>query len=148
MLADLRIEFPVRAGEQGRLYGSVTHQMIADAIEDATGEKIDRRSVIAPPIRDLGIVEVPIRVTADLIPNVTVVVYQEGESSDSQEDSAIGSDESEIEVDMSLSDNDYSSETEPVDITDSEDLDKIAEIPHHSVVLHKYILVTTESFVI
>ena len=127
LLANLRIEFPVRAGEQGRLYGSVTHQMIADAIEDATGETIDRRSVIAPPIRELGIVEVPIRLTADLIPRVTVVVYQEGESSDSQEDSVIGSDESKIEIDMSLSDNDNSSETEPVVVTDSGDLDKLVE---------------------
>ncbi|MBH28071.1 MAG: 50S ribosomal protein L9 [Chloroflexi bacterium] len=127
LLDNLRIEFPVRAGEQGRLYGSVTHQMIADAIEDATGEMIDRRNVIAPPIRELGIVEVPIRLTADLIPSVTVVVYQEGESSDSQDDSVIGPDASEIPADRSLSDNDNLIEAEPVDETDSEDLDKILE---------------------
>ena len=127
LLAGLRLEFAVRAGEQGRLYGSVTHQMIADAIEDSTGEKIDRRNVIAPPIRELGIVEVPIRLTADLIPSVKVVVYQEGESSDTQEADVISYDESEIEIDMSPSDVDDSSEAELIDKTDSEDLDNISE---------------------
>ena len=127
LLANLRIEFPLSAGEQGRLYGSVTHQMIADAIEDATGEAIARRSVSAPPIRELGIVEVPIRLTSDLIPRVTVVVYQDGESSESQDVSTIGDDESEIAVDMSVSDNENSSEGESVDETDSGDFEKISE---------------------
>ena len=127
LLSELRLEFPMRAGEQGRLYGSVTHQMIADAIESTTGEKIDRRNVIAPPIRELGIVEVPIRLTADLIPSVKVVVYQEGESSDTQEADVIGYDESEIEIDMSPSDVDDSSEAELIDKIDSEDLDNISE---------------------
>lgn len=127
LLADLRLEFPVRAGEQGRLYGSVTHQMIVDAIKDSTGEKIDRRNVIAPPIRELGIVEIPIRLTADLIPSVTVVVYQEGDSSDSQDASISGYDESVIVNDLSLADNDNSSVDELIDQTESEDLDSTSE---------------------
>jgi len=127
LLADLRLEFPVRAGEQGRLYGSVTHQMIVDAIKDSTGEKIDRRNVIAPPIRELGIVEIPIRLTADLIPSVTVVVYQEGDSSDSQDDSISGYDEYVIVNDLSLADNDNSSVDELIDQTESEDLDSTSE---------------------
>ena len=127
LLAGLRLEFSVRAGEQGRLYGSVTHQMIADAIEDSTGEKIDRRNVIAPPIRELGIVEVPIRLTTDLIPSVTVVVYQEGDSSDSQDISDSSYDESVIVKDLSVADNDNSSEDELIDETKSEDLDNTSE---------------------
>jgi len=78
-LTGLRLEFPVRASEQGRLYGSVTHQMVADAIESAIGENIDRRSVMAQPLREIGIFEVPIRLTADLVPRVTAVVYPETE---------------------------------------------------------------------
>ena len=78
-LTGLRLEFPVRASEQGRLYGSVTHQMVADAIESATGENIDRRSVMAQPLREIGTFEVPIRLTADLVPRVTAVVYPETE---------------------------------------------------------------------
>ena len=78
-LADLRLDFPVRASEQGRLYGSVTHQMVANAINEVIGEEIDSRSVIAPPLREIGVFEVPIRLTADLVPSVTIVLYPEGE---------------------------------------------------------------------
>ncbi len=79
VLTGLRLEFPVRASEQGRLYGSVTHQMVANAINAAIGEEIDRRSVMAPPLREIGVFEVPIRLTADLVPSVTVVLYPENE---------------------------------------------------------------------
>ena len=41
-LSNLHINFPVQANEEGRLYGSVTHQMVADAIEAACGEKFSR----------------------------------------------------------------------------------------------------------
>ncbi len=78
-ISGLRLEFPVRASDQGRLYGSVTHQMVADAIEAATGEEIDRRSVMAPPLREIGVFDVPIRLTVDLVPSVTAVLYREGE---------------------------------------------------------------------
>ncbi len=78
-LDGLRLEFPVRASEQGRLYGSITHQMIVYAIEAATGEEIDRRSVMAPPLREIGVFKVPIRLTADLVPSVIAVLYPEGE---------------------------------------------------------------------
>ncbi len=78
-LDELRIEFPVLAGDQGKLYGSITNQMIADAIKESIGETVDRRDINSPSIRELGVSQVPIRLTADLVPTVTVVVYQDGE---------------------------------------------------------------------
>ncbi len=98
VLGGLRLEFQVRASEQGRLYGSVTHQMVADAIEAATGEEIDRRSVMAPPLREIGVFEVPIRLTADLVPSVTTVLYPEGELPPSPDD--VGTDEPRTETDL------------------------------------------------
>jgi large subunit ribosomal protein L9 len=98
VLGGLRLEFQVRASEQGRLYGSVTHQMVADAIEAATGEEIDRRSVMAPPLREIGVFEVPIRLTADLVPSVTTVLYSEGELPPSPDD--VGTDEPRTETDL------------------------------------------------
>ncbi|MDP6792797.1 MAG: 50S ribosomal protein L9 [Anaerolineales bacterium] len=89
-LDGLRLEFAVRASEQGRLYGSVTHQMVANAIEEAIGDEVDRRSVMVPPIRDIGVFEVPIRLTADLVPTVTAVVYPEGEVPPNPDDVANG----------------------------------------------------------
>jgi len=78
-LSKLRVTVPVQANEEGRLYGSVTHQMVADAIEVACGEKIDRRSVMSAALRQTGVHQVPIRLTAELTPSVTFVVHQEDE---------------------------------------------------------------------
>lgn len=79
-LQGLRLTFGVRASEQGRLYGSVTHQMIVDAIEAACSEKIDRRSVMSPPLRQIGAYDVPIRLTANLVPEVSVIVHHEDQA--------------------------------------------------------------------
>ncbi len=73
------LTFPARASETGRLYGSVSLAMIADAIQGKTGIEISRRQVDTQPLRELGEYTVPIRLTVDLIPEVTVVVYREGE---------------------------------------------------------------------
>jgi large subunit ribosomal protein L9 len=58
-----------QAGEDGRLFGSVTTQDIADAIRDARGIRVDRRKIhLDDPIRNIGtymvIVEIADEVTA------------------------------------------------------------------------------------
>src|SRR5581483_2604758 len=63
------LTIPQQAGEDGRLFGSVTPQDIADAIRDARGIRIDRRKVhLEDPIRHTGtymvVVEVADGVTA------------------------------------------------------------------------------------
>jgi large subunit ribosomal protein L9 len=63
------LTIPQQAGEDGRLFGSVTPQDIADAIRDARGIKVDRRKIhLADPIRNTGtymvVVEVGDGVTA------------------------------------------------------------------------------------
>lgn len=75
--------FPVKAGETGKLYGSITVQMIADAIKEKVGVEIERRQVDAQPIRVLGEHTVHIRLTMDLVPEIKVIVYREGESPES-----------------------------------------------------------------
>ncbi|OCL28468.1 50S ribosomal protein L9 [Orenia metallireducens] len=63
--------FKVKAGENGRLFGSVTTSDIADKIEQETGEKIDKRKIdLDDNIRTLGTK----RVTIKLHKNVTVDV--------------------------------------------------------------------------
>jgi large subunit ribosomal protein L9 len=76
----LVIGFPVRAGETGKLYGSVTTQMIADEITRKSGAKVDRRQVECEPIRVLGEHKCTIRLTVDLTPEVKVIVHREGET--------------------------------------------------------------------
>ena len=72
--------FPSKAGETGKLYGSVTSAQIAAKIKEASGLDIDRRNVGGQPLRELGEFKVPVRLTADLVPTVTVVVHREGEA--------------------------------------------------------------------
>lgn len=71
-----RIEIQVRAGEQGRLYGSITGSDVAEKLGQAIGEEIDRRKVdLEEPIRSLGEHEVTIRLVGRLTPTITVVAF-------------------------------------------------------------------------
>jgi len=75
----LELFFPAKAGETGRLYGSVTTTMIADAIKKKTSIEIDRRQVDIQPIKLLGVHKAEIRLTMDLVPEITLIVHREGE---------------------------------------------------------------------
>lgn len=76
------LKFASKAGETDKLYGSITTQMIADALSEAVESEIDRRIIESQPIRTIGIHTVPVRLTADTIPEVKIFVYREGESPD------------------------------------------------------------------
>ena len=78
-LTGLELTFAVKAGETGRLYGSVTTFMIAEAIETTTGVKIEPRQIDSRPIKMLGVYSVTVRLTLDLVPEVSVIVHREGE---------------------------------------------------------------------
>jgi large subunit ribosomal protein L9 len=81
ILSKVTLAFPAKAGETGKLYGSITPQMIAEAVKGKTGVEISRRQMDFEPIRTLGTHTVHVRLTIDLIPEITVVVYREGEVS-------------------------------------------------------------------
>jgi large subunit ribosomal protein L9 len=78
-IAGLTLVFPARASETGKLYGSVTTQLIADAIKAKTGVEVARRQIDSQPLRMLGEYKVHVRLTVDLIPTIDVIVYREGE---------------------------------------------------------------------
>lgn len=79
-LAQLKLSFASKAGETGKLYGSITTQMIADAINQKMGTEIDRRDIESQPIRTLGEHKVLVRLTVDLVPEITINVHREGEA--------------------------------------------------------------------
>ncbi len=79
-IAGLQLTFPARAGETGKLYGSVTTRMVAEAIKAETGLDITAKQIDAQPIRMLGQHELDVRLTMDLVPQISVVVYREGET--------------------------------------------------------------------
>ncbi len=80
LLQGIMVNFPARAGETGKLYGSITSRMIADALKVETGVEVNSRQVDSQPIRSLGLHTVDIRLTMDLVPQIQVLVYREGES--------------------------------------------------------------------
>jgi large subunit ribosomal protein L9 len=66
-----------RAGEDGRLYGSVTAQEVAEAIAEARGLKIDRRRIrLEDPIRELGTYMVEVEVGGATARIKTIVAEQ------------------------------------------------------------------------
>jgi large subunit ribosomal protein L9 len=55
LLTKTVLTIPAQAGEDGRLFGSVTNQDIAEAIRDARGIRVDKRKVaLDVPIRHIG----------------------------------------------------------------------------------------------
>jgi len=83
-LSALALTFPAKASETGKLYGSVTSQMIADAIKEKIDFDVNRRQLDHQPIRTLGEHTVRVRLTVDLIPEISVLVYREGETPEMQ----------------------------------------------------------------
>jgi large subunit ribosomal protein L9 len=79
-LKKIQISFGARAGETGKLYGSITSQEIVDAIQAKSGYSIKRQQLDMQPLRNLGEHTVRIRLTMDLIPEIKVNVYREGEA--------------------------------------------------------------------
>jgi len=79
-LVDIQLLFPARAGETGKLYGSITTQMVADHLNEKLGTTLTKRQIASQPLRMLGMHQVKIRLTMDLIPEISIVVYREGEA--------------------------------------------------------------------
>ncbi|MGH7539696.1 MAG: 50S ribosomal protein L9 [Gemmatimonadota bacterium] len=71
------LTFTVKAGEEGRLYGSVTAGDIADALL-AEGVSVDRRLIqLDEPIKELGAYRVAVRLHAEVKPEIKVWVVAE-----------------------------------------------------------------------
>jgi large subunit ribosomal protein L9 len=73
------LTIPQQAGDDGRLFGSVTPQDIADAIRDARGLKVDRRKIhLEEPIRHTGTYMVVVEVADDVMATVKTMVVAAG----------------------------------------------------------------------
>jgi large subunit ribosomal protein L9 len=67
-----------RAGEDGKLFGSVTSKEIAEAIRDARGLKIDRRKVkLEQPIHETGTYMVDVELAGGVTATVKTIVAEE-----------------------------------------------------------------------
>jgi len=80
VLKTVKVSFPVKAGENGKMYGSITAQDVVDAVKAVSGLEIKKQQVELQPIRKLGEYKAQVRLTMDLIPEVLVITYKEGET--------------------------------------------------------------------
>ncbi len=83
LIKDVTLIFPVKAGETGKLYGSITTGDIATALTEKIRFEIKRQQVDTQPIRALGEFTAHVRLTMDLVPEIKIVVHREGESPES-----------------------------------------------------------------
>jgi large subunit ribosomal protein L9 len=86
----ITVVFAAKAGETGKLYGSITTQDVATAIQEKTRFEVKKQQVDMQPIRTLGEFTAHVRLTMDLVPEVKIVVHREGEAT---EDGVSASDE-------------------------------------------------------
>jgi large subunit ribosomal protein L9 len=74
------VSFQARAGEQDRLYGSITKADIAEELEKKVGREVDRRKIeLDESIKELGAHAVTIHLGPDAEAKITVVVERLGE---------------------------------------------------------------------
>jgi len=79
-MAQLTVTFKVKAGEQDKLYGSITSGNIVEELEKQLGRELDRRNVLLDqPIKQLGSHQVAVKLASDITTEVTVVVEREDE---------------------------------------------------------------------
>jgi large subunit ribosomal protein L9 len=72
------LTFTARAGENGKLFGSITTHQLADKLNEVLGTEIDRRKVGTEPLRQVGEHYVPVRLSGDHHPEFLVTILQEG----------------------------------------------------------------------
>ena len=77
-LTGRRIEVRARAGEGGRLFGSVTAADVVDAVRAQTGVELDRRQTqLGEPLKELGAADVPVKLHPDVELTLSVDVVAE-----------------------------------------------------------------------
>jgi large subunit ribosomal protein L9 len=78
LLSKTVLTIPHRAGEDGKLYGSVTTKEIADAIADARGLRVDRRKIrLDEPIREVGTYMVEVELAGETTARLKTIVVEQ-----------------------------------------------------------------------
>jgi large subunit ribosomal protein L9 len=79
-LEKLTVELKAKAGEGGRLFGSITSKQIAEHLEGKKGIKIDKRKIdLKEPIRSLGYTKVPVKLHPQVTAELKIQIREEGE---------------------------------------------------------------------
>jgi len=83
------VSISARAGDEGKLFGSVTTAQIAELLA-AKGFEIDRRRIdLREPIKEVGEHSVPVKLHRDISANIQVVVTAEGGTVEADDDDVV-----------------------------------------------------------
>lgn len=104
---DMHLVFRAKAGETGRLYGSVTMIEVAERLNEELGTEIDRRKFDSDSLRDLGEHRIPIHLDRDFHPQLLVFIHPEGGETDeateeAQEEAAEAAEAAEAEIELDV----------------------------------------------
>lgn len=76
-IQSLKIRIPAKAGDQGRLFGQVMPQAVAEAIAKAGGPKVDKRRLhFDGPIKHLGMHPVSLRLHPEVEASFSVEIFK------------------------------------------------------------------------
>jgi len=76
-LDKITVELTAKAGEGGRLFGSITTKQVAEELQKKHGIKIDKRKMeLADAIRTLGHTKVPVKLHHEVTATLTVSVTE------------------------------------------------------------------------
>jgi large subunit ribosomal protein L9 len=74
-LGEITLVFKLKAGEQGKTFGSVTAKEVADALRKESKADIDKTKIVLhEPLRSLGVHKVEVRLLSDVRASVTVAI--------------------------------------------------------------------------
>lgn len=79
LIDGVELIFGRRASTTGKLFGSVTTQEIADALNEKTGIDINRRRISQQPLREVGTHMVPVRLGSEISPTLKVIIVNQDE---------------------------------------------------------------------
>lgn len=94
----ITLVFAAKAGETGKLYGSITTQDVANAIQEKTRYEVKKPQIDMQPIRTLGEFTAHVRLTMDLVPEVKIIVHREGEALEGEAEPAAAPAEAKAET--------------------------------------------------
>ena len=100
-LDGMRVNLPMRSGPTGKLYGSVTNNMIASELSSISSKDIQRRMIVLPEsIRQLGLFEISLNLLQEVQANISLLVHPEDvDPTEFEESLSKNQDESETSTD-------------------------------------------------
>ena len=119
---DTNLNFTARAGETGKLYGSITTADITEQLNEVLGTDVDRRLVTGGPLRQLGEHRVTVRLSRDYQPQILVQIHPHTEVESEEEEPEV-----EVESASELKTAEEDSSEEEITEEDSSEVEEAVE---------------------